>query len=106
MRKTQHYDYALVRDLIDEILQVLIMKNKALEVNSGGFKYGLNQPNPRLEILKRYRELGGHRITLGSDAHKPEQLGIGFEETKRLLKSCGYDTLTIFKKRTPIELPL
>lgn len=104
--KTQHYDYALVRDLIDEILQVLIMKNKALEVNSGGFKYGLNQPNPRLEILKRYRELGGHRITLGSDAHKPEQLGISFEETKRLLKSCGYDTLTIFKKRTPIELPL
>lgn len=103
---THHYDYALYHDVIDEILLTLIAKGKALEVNTGGFKYGLGQPNPRVEILKRYRELGGTMITLGSDAHKTEHLAIAFDDTRTLLKECGFDSITIFRKRKPSQIKL
>lgn len=104
--KTNQYDYALYHDIIDEILLTLITKGKALEVNTGGFKYGLGQPNPRVEILKRYRELGGTMITLGSDAHKTEHLAIAFDDTRTLLKECGFDSITIFRKRKPSQIKL
>lgn len=104
--ETHQYDYALYHDSIDEILRTLIAKGKALEVNTGGFKYGLGQPNPRVEILKRYHELGGRMITLGSDAHRTQHLAIAFDETQQLLKDCGFDSITIFRKRKPIRIPL
>ena len=47
---------------------------KGIELNTGGFKYGLGHPNPCEDIIKRYKELGGEIITLGSDAHKCESL--------------------------------
>ena len=65
------YDYRHLSQWIDPLLKILIENGKSLECNTGGFKYGLGQPNPCRKILMRYRELGGEMITIGSDAHTP-----------------------------------
>ena len=57
-------------------------------------------------MLKRYRELGGEILTIGSDAHIPEDLGADFEQTRELLKECGFSYYTVFRKRKPVYLPL
>lgn len=94
------------QDYIDPILITLIEKGKGLECNTGGFQYGLGHPNPTETILKRYRELGGEILTVGSDAHKPESLGYEFQKLPSLLKSCGFHYYTVFHNRKPVFIPL
>lgn len=94
-------------DIIDEILRYVIENGKCLEVNTAGYKYGLGQPNPSPAILKRYRDLGGRRITIGADAHVPGQIAAAFGKVEPLLLSMGFDSYCVFEKRRmrKIQLP-
>ena len=97
----KYYTYKKYSDIIDEILKALIQKGKGIELNTGGYKYGLGQPNPTEEIIKRYKELGGELITVGADAHKPEHVGYDFDKASEVLKTCGFRYYTVFKNRKP-----
>lgn len=99
--KNQAFSYEKYSDLIDEILRQLIVKEKGIEMNMAGFKYGLGHPNPTEDILKRYRELGGEIITIGSDGHKPEQIAWDYAKVPDLLKNAGFEYYTVFKNRKP-----
>lgn len=101
-----YYSYEKYRDILDEILHVLVQKGIGLECNTAGFKYGLGHPNPTEKILIRYRELGGEILTLGSDAHAPEHIAYDFERAGTLLKEYGFQYYTVFKNRKPEFLPL
>ena len=87
--------------MIDEILRKLISLGKGIELNTGGFKYGLGHPNPTEEIIRRYRELGGDIITIGADAHKPEHVAFDFAKVPSILKDAGFDYFTVFRERKP-----
>ena len=84
----------------------MIEKGKGIEINTGGFKYGLGHPNPTEEIIKRYCELGGEIITVGADAHKPEHIAFDFQKIPAILKDAGFKYYTVFKERKPVFLPL
>lgn len=94
------------RDITGAILKTLIEKEKGIEVNTGGFKYGLGHPNPHEEILCLYRDLGGDTITLGSDAHEEQYLAFSFEKLPALLKKCGFTYYTEFSVRKPKRVSL
>ena len=96
-----NYIWSDYQDIIDPILKLLIEKGKGIEINTGGFKYGLGHPNPTEEIIKRYRELGGEIITIGSDAHTPQHIGFDFKKVPEILKNAGFDYFTVFKERKP-----
>lgn len=100
------YSYPYYADAIDEILKTILIHGKGIEVNTSGYKYGLGHPHPKTEILKRYKELGGEIITIGSDAHKPEHIGHSFYQVEMLLKEIGYRYYTIFKEGKPIMVKL
>lgn len=102
----KEYSYPYYADIIDEILKIILKHGKGIEVNTSGYKYGLGHPHPKTEILKRYKELGGEIITIGSDAHKPEHLSYDFSSVKELLQSLGYSYYTIFKAGKPIMIKL
>ena len=104
--QNQYYSYEKYRDIIDEILRSLVKKDIGLEVNTGGYKYGLGVPNPYKAVILRYRELGGKIVTLGSDAHEPQYLGYQFDKAAELLKECGFTSYYIFHNRKPEEIPL
>ena len=55
---------------------MIIENGKGIEVNTAGLKYGMSDPNPHHEIIKRYMELGGEIITIGSDGHCPKTYGL------------------------------
>jgi len=94
--KVKQYSYAKYADIIDEILTIAIARNIGIEVNTGGLKAGLGFPNPHQDVIKRYKELGGEIITIGSDAHSPEYVGYEFENIKELLKNIGFDYVAQF----------
>ena len=88
-------------DIIEPILRTLIKKGKALECNTAGFKHGLGHPHPQEEILTLYRNLGGELLTVGSDSHRPQELGTAFSQTAGLLQACGFRYYTVFHERKP-----
>lgn len=100
--REKEYSYTDYADIIDEILKLLIEKEKGLEVNSAGLKYGLPFAHPHPDVLKRYHELGGEIITIGADAHKPEHIAYDFAKAEEILKSCGFKYYTEFFEQKPV----
>lgn len=100
--KAMNYSYKKHADIIDEILKYLIANGKGIELNTAGLKYGLGFCHPHPEIIKRYRELGGEIITIGSDGHKPEHIAYDFYKISDILKGCGFEMYTEFQDRKPI----
>ena len=100
------YSYEAYADVLDAVLEKLISMGKGIEINTGGFKYGLGHPNPCEEIIRRYRELGGEIITIGADAHEPKYVGYDFSKVPRILREAGFTHYTVFKKRQPVFYPL
>jgi len=97
--KTLNYiDY---KDLIDNILKLLISKGKGIEINTSGYRYKLNCTHPQLPILKRYKQLGGEIITVGSDAHDTNNIALHFEDAYKLLEEAGFKYITLFKNQKP-----
>lgn len=84
-------------DYFDEILHFIINKDIALEINTGTYRKVPFDFN----ILKRYKELGGKLLTIGSDAHSTDRISCMFSEYSTLIKDCGFNDLYYFKKRKP-----
>lgn len=100
--KAAHYSYRKFADQIDAILKKVIDMGKGIELNTGGFKYGLGFCNPHPDIIRRYRELGGEIITVGADAHRPEHIAYDFDKADKILRDCGFRYYTVFEGRRPV----
>lgn len=99
--KNREYSYGRYKDILDEILKKLISMGKGIELNTGGYHYGLGEPNPCTAVIRRYRELGGEIITIGADAHTPDKIACAFDKAASVLEACGFRYYTIFKDRKP-----
>lgn len=90
-------------DELDALLKYLAQNGKALEVNTKTYALHLNKHIQVLDIkvLKRFKELGGECITLGSDSHSPERVGDKFDIYWELIKKAGFTHLTYFEERKP-----
>ena len=53
-------------------------------------------------LLRWFKECGGELVTVGSDAHRPEDVAKGIPEALELLKAAGFDYVTTFAGRKPI----
>ena len=87
-------------ELFDEILLTLARKGKGMEINtSGRDPVGEYLPNP--SYLKRFKELGGEIVTVGSDAHNPERVGQYCDEACKMVADIfGY--VCTFADRKPV----
>ena len=99
--RNERYSYEKYREVLESALRVLIESGKALEVNTGGYRYGLGQPNPHLDVLRAYRALGGELITIGSDAHAPADVARAFPLLAELLPSLGFSHYAVFRGGKP-----
>ena len=97
---------ACVLTSIDAILNELIRREKGLEVNTAGIRRGMEQTNPTFPVIARYHELGGRLISVGSDAHHPEDLGADFDKAEAFLRKAGFTEYNVYHKRKPVFLPL
>lgn len=100
------YDLTPHRALIDEILQTVIRKNKALEFNGSGLRKPQPYIDPELTILRRYYDLGGRSITISTDAHDTKYLGFGIDLLEDMVRAVGFTELTWFDKHEPRKVAL
>jgi len=88
------------RELIDEILKVLARKGKGLEMNTSGVNR-CGDFLPGEVYFRRFKELGGEIVTIGSDAHTADRVGEHTFRACELLKDIfGY--VCTFEQRKPI----
>jgi histidinol phosphate phosphatase HisJ family len=99
-------DMERYQPIMTEILATLAANGKALEINTSGLRTPAGFLLPTVEYVKRFRELGGKYITLGSDAHVPEHMAVGMREGIAAAKEAGFTAATVFINRQPTEIPL
>ena len=87
------------REIIDEILKALISRGKGIEVNTAGIASGMGYPHPNAFILRRYKELGGEIVTVGSDAHNSARVAADFDKAQAALEAAGFDGYAVFRHR-------
>lgn len=97
-----HYNPLDFQDITDEILKLLIRRDIALEINSSGLFSASSCENPHPDLLKRYAQLGGELITIGSDAHTPERIASGFPELEQHIKKTGLRQYVTYHSRRPV----
>jgi histidinol-phosphatase (PHP family) len=84
---------------IRRILHKLAERDLALEINTSTLRRPIQMPSPDSQILQWFLEEGGRFITLGSDAHMPQDVGFGLASLQRTVKSVGYCGLAQYKRR-------
>lgn len=89
------------KDILEIIFKKLISMGKGIEINTSGIRYGINNFHPTKEIVNFYKELGGEIITIGSDAHTPQDIVANYDDAVDLLKELNFKYLTIFKDMKP-----
>ena len=92
-----------IMEYIDPILKQVILDGKGIEVNTSSFRYGLKDLMPSRNILRRYRELGGTILTIGSDTHETEHLADHIREVRKSLRDMGYQKFCTFEKMVLTE---
>jgi histidinol-phosphatase (PHP family) len=89
-----HLDFPkryLKKDWYDEttmaaLMELMVHKGIALEVNTSSLRKGLNECCPGIDKVNLYLKAGGKRLILGSDAHSGADIGSDFERASRGLK--------------------
>ncbi len=85
-------------DAFDLIFRYLLDSGKGLEINTASWQ----QDRPwGLDILRRYRELGGEFVTVGSDTHGSERVGARIGEALNLARAAGIPYIAAFRKGKP-----
>lgn len=86
-------------ELLMEVLKKIIEMGKGIEINTSGLRYEIQQLLPSRDIIEIYKKLGGEIVTIGSDAHNPNNICYGYPEVVSLLKELDFKYITIFRNR-------
>ncbi len=98
---------AVYMDLVEEILKIIVADGKGIEINTSSFRYGMGErTTPSKEILHLFKDLGGEIVTIGSDAHRTEDVGDRFDIAKEMIRSAGLNYLTVFDQRKADYIPI
>jgi len=76
------------------------------EVNTSPWRRGMEQPMPETSIIKAMRKAGIKTVTIGSDAHNPNDVGAGVEKALSLIKECGFSSPSRFREERAIPLSI
>ncbi len=99
-------DLSIYNERLDAVLETVIKNDKGIEINTSGLRHIIGRTLPDISVVKRFRELGGKYVTIGSDAHRWGDIGSGIENGLDILLECGYTHFTIYEKHTPKLLPI
>jgi histidinol-phosphatase (PHP family) len=85
--------------MIYEALDSLRSHGVGISVNSSGWRHGIGDVYPIRELLGAAYKAGVEKITVGSDSHSIEDLGVNTVKAVKRLEEAGYSHLCIFEKR-------
>lgn len=100
------HDVEACAEIRDEILRCCIAAGLTPEINTSTLRQNLEETSPNLATVRRYAELGGHAMSIGSDAHVATAVGAGFDRAVTMLRTAGICKLAVFRSRERTLVPL
>jgi histidinol-phosphatase (PHP family) len=91
--------------LFRRFLQAARKSGVCVELNTAGLRKDCREIYPSPAIVRLAAELGVP-ISFGSDAHAPEEVGMGFAEAVQLARTCGHTHCCRFAKRQQTVVPI
>ncbi len=95
------YEPDRYEDKIRSVLKNCIERGLALDINVSGLRKPARIIMPDPLILKWYAEMGGQRVTLGSDAHRLPEVSLHLEHALAAIWEAGITYITHFEQRQP-----
>lgn len=93
--------YADFPDVLDTLLRAVVDRGLGLEINTSGIKNRAGTL-PEVDVLKRYRQLGGEILTVGSDAHSAPWVGYKIPMALEKARAAGFGYIATYKQLKPI----
>jgi histidinol-phosphatase (PHP family) len=87
-----------IRLLAKDAIKAIKKANMTIEVNSAGFRKPIGEQYPSDKLLEMIYE-SEIPITIGSDAHKIEDIGLNYDKTIELISKIGFKTLVSYTQR-------
>lgn len=87
-----------LRPLYEDTAQAFKKAGVCVEVNTAGLRYPAGEIYPSPDLLEVFFKYG-LPVTLGSDAHRPEQVGERLAEALKLIERAGYREIVLFNGR-------
>ncbi len=92
----------LVPNEVIQLLQAVKKSDMAIEINTSGYRKKVGEPYPGLDWLPLIRD-NSIPVTTGSDAHRPDQVGLQFTPVYHRFKEEGIKKLVFYEKRFKME---
>jgi len=105
IKKFGHRPAESIDDLLRPALAAVRKAGMAMEINTSGLRRPCKEIYPSRRMVEIAFELGVP-VTLGSDAHRPHEVGEGFDEAAGMLRSVGYTSILRFTRRRAEAVPL
>jgi len=97
-KKFGYYPGVDFSDVYLDALQTVARNDVAVEVSTAGLRKPCREIYPSQSFLEAACSLN-IPVTLGSDAHRPNEVGQDFGQAIELLRACGYQQLCRFNRR-------
>lgn len=91
-------DYPTFAAQIDAVLKILVEREKILELNTRRFD-NARAVRELVPVYRKYRELGGQFVTIGSDAHRVSAVGNYFNRALEFVRELNLTPVTFRERR-------
>ncbi|MEE0970683.1 MAG: histidinol-phosphatase HisJ family protein [Clostridia bacterium] len=91
---------------IENIFNILIKNKKALEINVSGLYQPVKTTLPHQELINLFHSMGGEYVTIGTDAHIADRVGVGIEKGILAAKNAGFKHYSVYEKHNPILIEI
>ena len=94
-----------ITGMLDETADAVAASGIVVDVNAAGLRKPVGDIYPSRKLLEMFHRRGVP-IVLSSDAHAPDQVGMGYEKSLPLVRDVGYREVVTFSNRERGTLPL
>ena len=94
-----------ITGMMEETADAVAASGIVVDVNAAGLRKPVGDIYPSRKFLEMFHRRGVP-IVLSSDAHAPDQVGMGYEKSLPLVRDVGYREVVTFSNRERGTLPL
>lgn len=93
------YDPRDYEDDLRSVFALMVARAMPLEINTAGLHQGLGLTYPTAQTVALYVQAGGQRLSIGSDAHHPDQLAHAYAEAAQIALVNGLTRVCTWHNR-------
>jgi c-di-AMP phosphodiesterase-like protein len=87
------------RKMVEHITDAALFYHEPYSSSASEMVAELIQYMPDVSLIRAYKNMGGKLISIGSDAHIPQNVGNAFPATRSVLQDMGFDSHCVFRQR-------